>query len=189
MRERTTDVSSRVQAVGGGFLPPRRRRLVACGWAQRGCARAVHARPLLGRPISRPLQLSLTWLAMPCLCVRAQDQGRSSWRSQRHQSQRSRSQREWSQGDRSQGDHQPSDLGLAHYSAGCDAQVLVTGWSDLHTGARAPHMTSSHALSSARALVLAASARLRARRAAASQAAPARVRRFAARSCPVCHPP
>ena len=90
---------------------------------------------------------------------------------------------------RSQGYHQPSDLGLAHYSAGCDAQVLVTGWSDLHTGARAPHMTSSHALSSARALVLAASARLRARRAAASQAAPARVRRFAARSCPVCHPP
>ena len=32
----------------------------------------MHARPQLGRPISRPLQLSLTWLAMPCLCVRAQ---------------------------------------------------------------------------------------------------------------------
>jgi len=39
-----------------------------------------------------------------------------------------------------------------------DRQVLVTGWSDLHTGAKAPHVTSSRALSSARALVLAASA-------------------------------
>ena len=149
MRDRTTDVSSRVQAVGGGFLLPRRRRLVACGWAQGGCAHAVHARPLLGCPISRPLRLSLTWPAMPCLRVRAQDQGRSSWRSQRHRSQQDRSQRDRHHGDRSRGHHQPSDLGLAHYSAGCDAQVLVTGWSDLHTGARAPHMTLSHALSSA----------------------------------------
>ena len=56
-----------------GWLRNHRALLVSLA-SQHAVARCGHARPPLSRPISRPLRLSLTWLAMPCLHVRAQDQ-------------------------------------------------------------------------------------------------------------------
>ena len=94
-----------------------------------------------------PALADLAGHGMPTRCARrSSDIGAS---------QRERSQQDRSQGSESRrsgrGYHQPSDLGLAHYPVGQDRQVLVTGWSDLHTGAREPHVTSSRALSRPRA--------------------------------------